>query len=1013
MGGAVSRALTVAGADAIRVVLLGPRRHADRIHEGLRIEPPPEAGIRVGSRPGLLVADATSADERSLRRLARALPRRRPLDAIAYVTDPDGQVEEGGAELAGRFSRLLGLRTALHLVVPPPAETDLPAFEPCPVRDAPDALALARGLRERLMHGWLCGGYRPKLATTESGAEDRMGSGVTAVLQRLGQEPLTLASLAWGGRGLEAALASTWDRTVPDRRRGLGIRAALAALATGVLLGATGAVTQAERAAEVEDALFVLAPVLAGAVENPGALVGERRARRFARAAAALERAAGPNVASPLSALHPGAGALRTLAQRTLTDAVVRPAELAARGRIARALGPESAIDPDAWLDRAGALLAGVHARDASPAAAILAAAYGTPEGTWRRIVPHARPDRRRTGAPAGAEATDGFVATMGAWARLRYANGPLPEAAKRAAGHGAGWRERMKSLQTIEAALGAGEGRWLSSGGAELDPDPELERLLARARGVLDEEAVERGREAALREAEKARRQVADLRLGGGASPLVVLDAGEGPALGPAARRLLRAYEALAGEDLLAGPRNHARATAPAGLPARRLLASLEGLELRLAETRLDPPLREALVVELEAAAFDEVATRIEAASDGPLASSERDALQAIERLARAKGAYRAASRIGAVQASRDEATAVAAQRAIEEEDPLAVGFDRATDRQAVLDRVLAGVERLDALYRLRPAYGERRWEQLGRELRGYRNGDPSSVLTRMVERVRDYAHLGPAGCGAPVRIAAVRARPALSPPVGGSASYAERAYAAFERRLEAVCRESAERAAGDVANRLRSFFDAQLAWRWPYSDEPGAPAAPRSTVNELLRRAEGRDAGALDPDLETVVRSWSRDRQGDPVLELAVEWRTAPGRERNAEHLVSYRLDGLQELASGRRGWRYGDRLDVRLRLAKDSPLRFTGGALEATVPIGRGSWVGRLATGARAASLTIEAPVADRHGGAGERLRISATLTAVRARPGSRDWGRTRPLRAMPRPVRASPGPLAVLP
>ena len=167
-----------------------------------------------------------------------------------------------------------------------------------------------------------------------------------------------------------------------------------------------------------------------------------------------------------------------------------------------------------------------------------------------------------------------------------------------------------------------------------------------------------------------------------------------------------------------------------------------------------------------------------------------------------------------------------------------------------------------------------------------------------------------------------------------------------------------------------------------------PRRPAAPRSTLAELLRRAEplrragDPAAGALPPDLRGLVGPWSVDRRGEPVLGLAVEWRTAPGRERFAEHLVSSRIEGLVTLEDGRRGWRYGDRLVAHLRLAKDSPLRFPGGALEASIPIGEGGWVRSLAAGAAAATTTVETPVTGAGAGEEGTLRISATLRAVRA-------------------------------
>ena len=1034
---AAIRAGAIAGADAIRVVLTGDGRHADRILLSLGMDPPPAARLRIAARPGLMVADATGADDRSLRRLARALPRRRPVDGIGYVASLDGDGEENGAEQAGRLAKLLQVHAALHIVIP--GESEPPIFELCPERAAPDVQALVRGLRERLVHGWLNGAIRPDFGSRIGGPDERMDARVEAAIGRSRSASLRLSSLAWGGPGLVAAVESTWDRTVPEETQARGRWAGAAALSAGIVLGTLGGITQAERAEEVDQTLSVLAPVLASAASDPDALGGAPRALRYARAAAVLERAARSSVVSPLSGLHPGSAALRALAGRTVADAIVRPASRALRERTRRDLRPGA--DPDEWLDRASAALARNRGPGPYDAATLLAAAYDTPEGRWRRYLarisrplpaagadpslraPPCDPSPWRRGAlaakvgetcglarigmspdagaaPRSEGAESGFVRTMETWARDRHAKSPLLGNARRAAS-APGWRGRMAALRAMEDALGAGEARWRAPGGS----DPELERILARARGILDPEAVDKGRAAAEMAGHEAAEELAGLRLEG-VYPLVDLHGEEGPALAPAARRLLHAYETLAEEGLLAemssqsSPRRRdgvagslVRGAPARGVAAWQLVDSVKRLDRRIAEIGISRDLHERLGTEIEAAALDEAASRMEAAAAGPVGARERAAIRELGRLARAKGAHQAARRLGAVHARLDERRARAALRAIEEQDPLGIEFDADTDRHAVLDRVVAAIARLDALHRREPEHRDFAWEQLGRTLRGYRIGDRASVLTRMAERARAYANRGTAACNEP-------ARPDARAPEG----YAERAGAAFERRLDAVCRQAGADAAADAERRLRSFYEEHLAWRWPYSSEPEAPAVPRSTLVELLRRATGREPGDLSPGLAAIIEPWSRNRHGDPVLELAVEWRTDPERERNSEHLVSYRIEGLRDREDGGREWRYGDRLHARLRLAKDSPLRFADGAMEASIPIGKNGGVRRLATGDLAATLTIETPVTDAPvAGARQEertLRISATLRAI----GKPD--RERPPRATARPIRATP-------
>ena len=996
---AVRRAVRSAGAEAMRVVLIGDRRAAERVFADLGFDPQPETVLRVAARPGLMVVDATAVGGKAIRRLARALPSRRPLDGIGYVPSLDGDEDRSAAEAAGRLAKLLRVRAALHLVLP--RESDRPCFEPCPDPDAPDARALARGLTARLVRGWFRGGVRPDLGGVAAAPDGGLEERARAAIERTRSASLAFASLAWGGRGLVAAVERTWDRTVPRAPRVPKALAGGAALAAGIGLAVLGGIAEAHRAAELERALSVLAPVLPNARVDPAALAGEPKARRFAAAAAAVERATEPSLASPLSAFLPGGGALRRLARRAVTDAVVRPAEESLRARIAGGLRPGP--DPGEWLERTGRLLAGPGGSESYGASALLAAAYVTPEAPWRRLLgPASRGLPPAVGAPLRDEAARRFVATMDAWARNRYAGSALLGHARRAA-DAPGWRARRAALKAVEAALDADEARWLAPRGS----DRELERILARARGVLDEDAVAGGRAAASRAGDEARAALASFRLDGDL-PLLDLDGGEAPALGPAAEALLRAYEALAREEEGMGsegvflPRRQRQVGAlaadkptlapisgaggGAGAAAGRLRASLRRVERAIVEAGIGPEHREWLRAEIEQAAFDEAADRIEAAAARPLAARGRAAVRDAERLARERGAVRAADRIGAVRARAEQATSRAALRALENEDPLAVEFDADTDRRAVLERVVAGIARLDALYRQGPGSGGFRWVALGRALRGYRDADPSSVLTRMAGRAREYAERGAARCEAPRPRLHPRPHPGARAAFAGG--YPERALAAFERRLDTLCREARARIAAAAEGGLRTFFREHLAWRWPYADDPGAPAAPRSTLAELLRRAEplrrtgDRAAGALPPDLRGLVGPWGLDRRGEPVLGLVVEWRTAPGRERFAEHLVSSRIEGLVSLEDGRRGWRYGDRLVAHLRLAKDSPLRFPGGAIETSIPIGEGNWVRSLAAGAATATTTVEAPVFGAGAGEEGTLRISATLRAVRA-------------------------------
>ena len=177
----------------------------------------------------------------------------------------------------------------------------------CPDPGAPDARALARGLTGQLVRGWLRGGVRPDLGGAATAPGEGLEERSRAAIERVRSASLAFASLSWGGRGLVAAVERTWDRTVPRAPRVPKALAGGAALAAGLVLAVLGGFSEAHRAAELEHALSVLAPVLPNARVDPaprgrveGAPLRRRRRGRRARGGASL--------ASPLSALHPGAG---------------------------------------------------------------------------------------------------------------------------------------------------------------------------------------------------------------------------------------------------------------------------------------------------------------------------------------------------------------------------------------------------------------------------------------------------------------------------------------------------------------------------------------------------------------------------------------------------------------------------------------------------------------------------------------------------------------------------------
>ena len=112
-----------------------------------------------------------------------------------------------------------------------------------------------------------------------------------------------------------------------------------------------------------------------------------------------------------------------------------------------------------------------------------------------------------------------------------------------------------------------------------------------------------------------------------------------------------------------------------------------------------------------------------------------------------------------------------------------------------------------------------------------------------------------------------------------------------------------------------------------------PRCPARPRwgaaelSTFVERVRAGAGEISqveGRYSALLAQTVEFW--DVESDPLaVEFRLEWRARRAEELNARHIIDFSVEGPERDEDGVYTWRYGSPFAVRLRLAKDSPLRF----------------------------------------------------------------------------------------
>ena len=439
-----------------------------RLERDLGLAPAPAAEVRVSASERLVLVDAANATERTLRRLARRLPWRRPFDALVVLA-PDGAVAPRAAHRAALVARGSGFTAALHLVLPGAGEGEGQGGD----RGTPGAariVAPGRGgardllaaLEADVARAWL-GAAGAAGVASHAGGEGGGRDAVRAVARTLGSELeeavralrdrapdcLDLTGLAAGAGRIPESIAATAGRTRPDRRGPLPMQGAAALLVLGLGLGAAGAldaVRDAERLAKLMQAVEgqrIERLARTGLVPDPvrtGVLAG---------LAVDLAGAGESTWTRPAGPWLPGARALRTLAADLLVGYVGRPLGTEVERRAAALLAP--AADIETWTGRAAradrllggwnALLAGAEEADAG---GLLDTAFGAPSGGWPSGVGAAL---ERTGAARTLErlavvgrgrlreaARAGLLGSARAEARRRYLDGPVLAGARVAA---------------------------------------------------------------------------------------------------------------------------------------------------------------------------------------------------------------------------------------------------------------------------------------------------------------------------------------------------------------------------------------------------------------------------------------------------------------------------------------------------------------------------------------------------------------------------------------------------
>ena len=896
------------------------------------------------------------------------------------------------------FARACGLELAVHFVVSSPSRAPVWALLD---RARPDGGSLCDSLSRDASRRWLGGGSREGLDQLSGASSRELASELDRAIGTAPSPSVQVASLALGGAGLAGAVSQSTSLTRPARTTAVSARVFYAAGVLFVALAAFTAMDLLDRSfrlrAAVETAereartTWVLSDV--DTIPNPA------RVYRVMRSAIRLSEMSGFHAPAPLVALLPFTHTPRDLGAALFEAYLLRPLAASLHRRIEAELVPDQ--DPRAWLERArraGEWLAAWNGLSEEPdqvdLSSLLADAFGDHVSDWPE-----RPERAITTSLARVPPPeDGgldvpylstlvrerFVETMSSWAHSVYTNGPVAVAARVVADERAHWHERYRSLVALRQSLSDPAQRWITA--ARDDSDYRYEAwIYGRSVGmaVLGTRPTVEAK-AAVSTIRIAAREAATTFTAPGLGPLLVrssagasggaqsslalsatasawlsllegfqrLGVAELPpppdvlphgALTLDVARVLRARTRLRGFDRLTSE-------VPQGLPFDAFATTVAEVETEVQEGTLNAI--EHAVRPFDRSAYDDRLT---------VALSELDTgIEALDEIANWFAEHEAAAEGDALLSIRSRVALTvlgAGADVLVTRDPLAVHFDAGADRQAMVRRLERGVTALEKIYdqyarsnaAVAAAAGERlalEWTRIGRDLEGYRSGDPVSAISALSGMVRAYAENPVDACAAE-----------RSTHAGVRDDYVARALSRYVADRARVCEALRLAGARRVYDSLASYYQTHLDSLWPYADSPDAPEVGAAELATFVERVHAGAAelaridGRYSRLFAETAKFWSSD--SDPLaVEFRLEWRARRAEEINARHIIDFALEGPERDEDGVHTWRYGSPFGIRLRLAKDSPLRFTDAAdasgLELRVPYpGNGALVRALSS------------------------------------------------------------------
>ena len=1020
---ALSEARRLAGSDALCIVVVAGDGVID-LCRSLGLTPPGVSLVGIAAGGGVILVDASRADSRMLGKLARTLPWRRPVDGVATLVHAEGIPLDAVARAAG-FARAVGLRVALHFVLPGASA----AWRIIDANNS-DGDSVCAQLAADAARKWLSGDSREGLKELALAQSQGLAAALDRAFSVAPSSIVDVASLSFGGVGLRAAVAQTVERTRPSAVQGATSRMAQVTLVAGLVLAAVAGVVAVDRVNQLRGLVDTASREAASLwrVSGIDTIPNGARVRRLAGLSSRLAALSEYSLLMPLAVLVPNYFAPEKLGAVFLDGYLLRPLAAALERQSLKKLEPRA--DPGPWVDdarRVGEWLSAWEGLADDPREvdlrALLSDAFSGGEQAWPEGIDIALVD---TGVQAPAVGVGGldvdwiterarsnFVTTMQGWAAQVYTNGPVATAARRAIDRSANWREQYAALGALRTALQDPSQQWLMA--AEDQPDHRFEmRYLGRALAlsIIGQTTTLKAKAAISRIRIEARDQVEYFILPEIGPLLTRANGSSGSALSltPEANAWLSFLDRVANAGFAQPP---ARAVAlPVGTitvdpgavaQARRRLRVFEQFSSSLPADLL-PHVAHGLTRELSGelvvgvAAEVENAVRLANSLGGVSQRAEYlaqvvpavDDLIEIEAWLRQRQVQNEADRVLRVRARVAEGVLAAAGRALMEEDPLRIYIDPTADPHAVARRFDRGLARLTHLYeQLAQPFIESaiqggggaaaiEWRDMADDLAAYARGDVDSTLSALEGMTRAYAEDPVSACEAPG-------------PLPGRSDYLARTLRRFRAELGEKCAELFIADSKSVFERVKSYFETHVIWRWPYSNEGNAPDIEVSTLHQFLEQVhEGMDAIRLFEEQDSLAvtfaqsaRFWSLDEDGAAIVRFRLDWRTRPSEERLAENIAEITLSGAEVDESGIYTWRYGAPFEIQIRLAKNSPYRFVNEAGVQTDQWtirrkGNGSFL-RVFDGIVGGAWSFEANLVNREG-VRDSLRVTARIRDV---------------------------------